>query len=99
MPAVAESGTADAVDAFCESMGSPRPKPRLFKSAQAHDLPVKLHAEQLSDGGAALQQFGALSADHPEFVSEDGVLAMAAAGTVAVVLPGAFYSSETSCHL
>ena len=94
MPAVAESGTADAVDAFCESIGFTAAETEaVFKSAQAHDLPVKLHAEQLSDlGGAALAaRFGALSADHLEFVSEDGVLAMAAAGTVAVVLPGAFY--------
>ena len=94
MPAVAESGAADAVDAFCESIGFTAAETEaVFKSAQAHDLPVKLHAEQLSDlGGAALAaRFGALSADHLEFVSEDGVLAMAAAGTVAVVLPGAFY--------
>ena len=95
MPAVAKSGTADAVDVFCESIGFTAAETEaVFKAARAHDLPVKLHAEQLSDlGGAALAaRFGALSADHLEFVSEDGVKAMAASGTVAVVLPGAFYT-------
>lgn len=95
LPAVAESGTADAVDAFCESIGFTAAETEaVFQAARAHDLPVKLHAEQLSDlGGATLAaRFGALSADHLEFVSEDGVRAMAAAGTVAVLLPGAFYT-------
>jgi imidazolonepropionase len=95
LPAVAKSGSADAVDAFCESIGFTAAETEaVFKAAQAHNLPVKLHAEQLSDlGGAALAaRFGALSADHLEFISEDGVRAMAAAGTVAVLLPGAYYT-------
>lgn len=94
LPEVARSGTADAVDAFCESIGfTPAETEAVFTAAKAHNLPVKLHAEQLTDqGGAALAaKFGALSADHLEFVSEDGIRAMAAAGTVAVLLPGAFY--------
>lgn len=94
LPAVARAGTADAVDAFCESIGfTPAETEAVFTAAKAHNLPVKLHAEQLTDqGGAALAaKFGALSADHLEFVSEEGVRAMAAAGTVAVLLPGAFY--------
>jgi imidazolonepropionase len=95
LPTVAANGTADAVDAFCESIGFTTAETEaVFKAAQAFDLPVKLHAEQLSDqGGAALAaRFGALSADHLEFVSEDGIRAMAAAGTVAVLLPGAYYT-------
>lgn len=94
LPEVARSGTADAVDAFCESIGfTPAETEAVFTAAKTHNLPVKLHAEQLTDqGGAALAaKFGALSADHLEFVSEDGIRAMAAAGTVAVLLPGAFY--------
>jgi len=94
LPAVAKSGTADAVDAFCESIGFTTAETEaVFEAARAHNLPVKLHAEQLSDqGGAALAaKFGALSADHLEFVSEDGIRAMAASGTVAVLLPGAYY--------
>lgn len=94
LPEVAQSGTADAVDAFCESIGfTPAETEAVFAAAKAHNLPVKLHAEQLTDqGGAALAaKFGALSADHLEFVSEDGIRAMAAAGTVAVLLPGAYY--------
>jgi imidazolonepropionase len=95
LPAVADSGTADAVDAFCESIGFTTAETEaVFEAARAHNLPVKLHAEQLSDlGGAALAaRFGALSADHLEFVSEDGIRAMAASGTVAVLLPGAYYT-------
>lgn len=95
LPAVAANGTADAVDAFCESIGFTTAETEaVFKAAQVFGLPVKLHAEQLSDqGGAALAaRYGALSADHLEFVSEDGVRAMAAAGTVAVLLPGAYYT-------
>ena len=95
LPAVADSGTADAVDAFCESIGFTTAETEaVFAAAQTFNLPVKLHAEQLSDlGGAALAaRFGALSADHLEFVSEDGIRAMAAAGTVAVLLPGAYYT-------
>jgi len=94
LPAVAASGLADAVDAFCETIGfSPEQTARVFEAARAQGLPVKLHADQLSDlGGAALAaSYGALSADHLEFTSAEGVAAMAAAGTVAVILPGAFY--------
>jgi imidazolonepropionase len=87
-------GLVDAVDAFCERIAfSPVQTARVLAAAQALGLPVKLHAEQLSDsGGAALAaSFGALSCDHLEWLSEDGAAAMAAAGTVAVLLPGAFY--------
>ncbi len=85
---------ADAVDAFCEGIGfSPAQTARVFDRARKLGLPVKLHADQLSDlGGAALAaRYGALSADHLEYTSEEGARAMAAAGTVAVLLPGAFY--------
>jgi imidazolonepropionase len=95
LPEVARRGLADAVDAFCEGIAfSPAEVARVFEAAGRHGLPVKLHADQLSDlGGAALAaRFGALSADHLEYASEDGVRAMAAAGTVAVLLPGAFYT-------
>ncbi len=94
IPAAAREGLADAVDAFCEGVAfSPAQVRRVFESARAHGLPVKLHAEQLSNlGGAALAaEFGALSADHLEYADTAGVAAMAAAGTVAVLLPGAFY--------
>ena len=94
LPAAAEAGLADAVDAFCERMAfSVAQTERIFEAAAALGLPVKLHAEQLSDqGGAALAaRFGAQSADHLEHVSETSVAAMAEAGTVAVLLPGAFY--------
>ena len=94
LPAAVEAGLADAVDAFCERIAfSPAQTERIFEAAAALGLPVKLHAEQLSDqGGAALAaRFGALSADHLEHVSEASVAAMAEAGTVAVLLPGAFY--------
>jgi imidazolonepropionase len=94
LPAVAASGLADAVDAFCETIGfTPDETARIFAVATDLGLRVKLHADQLSDlGGAALAaRFHALSADHLEYVSEDGVRAMAAAGTVAVLLPGASY--------
>ncbi len=94
LPAIAEAGLADAVDGFCETIGFSRKQIRqVMDAARRHGLPVKLHAEQLSDmGGAALAaEFGALSADHLEFVDEAAVAAMAAAGTVAVMLPGAFY--------
>ena len=94
IPAVAEAGEADAVDAFCESIGFTRGQTeRVFRAARDHGLPVKLHAEQLSDlGGAALvAEFGGLSADHLEYVGDAGVRALAEAGTVAVLLPGAFY--------
>ena len=94
IPEAARLKLADAVDAFCETIGfTPAQTRRVFEAAQAHGLPVKLHAEQLSNrGGAALAaEFGALSADHLEHVDEAGVAAMARAGTVAVMLPGAFY--------
>ena len=87
-------GLVDAVDAFCEAIAfSPAQIRRVFEAARALGLPVKLHAEQLSDSaGAALASgFGALSCDHLEWLSESGVQAMAQAGTVAVLLPGAFY--------
>jgi len=85
---------ADAVDAFCESIAfTPAQVRRVFEAARKHGLRVKLHADQLSDsGGAALAaEFGAVSADHLEHTSEAGVAALAKAGTVAVMLPGAFY--------
>lgn len=91
----AESGLADAVDAFCDSIGfTPEETRRLFIAAKAAGLPVKLHADQLSDlGGAKLvAEFGGLSADHIEYTSEEGVAAMANSGTVGVLLPGAFYA-------
>ncbi len=91
---LAAEGLADAVDAFCERIAfSPAETTRVFDAARRAGLPVKLHADQLSDtGGAALAaRFGALSADHLEHASPAGIAAMAAAGTVAVLLPGAFY--------
>lgn len=95
LPAAAAAGLADAVDAFCESIAfSPAQTERVLRRATELGLPVKLHADQLSDlGGAALAaRYGALSADHLEYTSDAGVKAMAAAGTTAVLLPGAFYS-------
>ncbi len=94
LPELVSMGLVDAVDAFCERIGfSAAQTERVFAAARAYGLPVKLHAEQLSDqGGAALvARYGGLSADHLEFLSEAGVAAMAQAGTVAVLLPGAFY--------
>ena len=94
LPALAGDGLVDAVDAFCERIGfTPAQTQRVFDAAQALGLPVKLHAEQLSDlGGAALvARYGGLSADHLEFLSPDGIAAMARHGTVAVLLPGAYY--------
>ena len=94
LPAVVAAGLADAVDAFCETIGFDAAQTaRVFDAARAHGLPVKLHADQLSDGGGAAlaAKYGGLSADHLEYTSEAGAAAMAAAGTVAVVLPGAFY--------
>ena len=94
IPAVAAEGLADAVDAFCEDIGfTPAQTRRVFEAARDHGLPVKIHAEQLSNlHGAALgAKFGALSADHLEYLDEDGVAAMARAGTVATLLPGAYY--------
>ena len=94
LPAVAGEGLADAVDVFCEKIAfNLEQTERVFRAARDHGLPVKLHAEQLSDmGGAALAaRYGALSCDHLEFLSAQGAAAMAKAGTVAVMLPGAFY--------
>ena len=94
LPAAAEEGLVDAVDAFCEGIAfTPAECAVFFRAAVARELPVRLHADQLSDtGGAALAaSFSALSADHLEYASDDGVRAMARAGTVAVLLPGAFY--------
>jgi imidazolonepropionase len=94
LPSLQREGLIDAVDAFCETIAfTPVQTRRVFEAARALGLPVKLHAEQLSDqGGAALAAgFKALSCDHLEWLSDDGVSAMAAAGTVAVLLPGAFY--------
>lgn len=91
---IAKKGLADAVDVFCEGIAfSPEETARVFAAAKAKGLAVKIHAEQLSNlGGAALAaEHGALSADHLEYLDEAGVLAMAEAGTVAVILPGAFY--------
>ena len=88
LPAIVAAGLADAVDAFCEGIGfSNEQTRRIFDAASTYGLPVKLHAEQLSNlGGAALAaEFGALSADHLEFVDEAGIQAMARAGTVAVI--------------
>jgi imidazolonepropionase len=95
LPALATEGLVDAVDAFCENIGfSHAETRRLFDRAKQLGLPVKLHAEQLSDldGAALVAEFGGLSADHLEHLSEAGIEAMAAAGTVAVLLPGAFYA-------
>ncbi|MDQ2918175.1 MAG: imidazolonepropionase [Pseudomonadota bacterium] len=95
IPAVARERLADAVDAFCETIAfTPAQVRRVFEAARAHGLRVKLHADQLSDGGGAAlaADFHALSADHLEFASEHGIAAMASAGTVAVLLPGAYYA-------
>ncbi len=94
LPAIVAEGLADAVDVFCEKIGfTPAQTERVFQAAQRHGLPVKLHAEQLSDqGGAALTaKYQGLSADHLEYLSEEGIAAMQKNGTVAVLLPGAFY--------
>ena len=94
IPAVADAGLADAVDAFCEGIGfTPAQTERVFRAAQRRGLPVKLHAEQLSNlnGAALAAKYGALSADHLEHLDAAGAQAMARAGTTAVLLPGAFY--------
>ncbi len=95
LPTAARAGLADAVDAFCEGIAfTPAEVRRLFVAARRHGIAVKLHADQLSDtGGAALAaEFGALSADHIEYSDDAGIAAMAVAGCVAVLLPGAFYT-------
>ena len=94
LPALHAQGLVDAVDAFCETIGfTPAQTARVFEAARALGLPVKLHAEQLSDSAGAelAASFGALSCDHLEWLGERGARAMAQAGTVAVLLPGAFY--------
>jgi imidazolonepropionase len=94
LPAIAKEGLADAVDAFCETIGfSPAETARVFTTAKELGLPIRLHADQLTNlhGAALAAKFGALAADHLEYTDEGGVMAMRAAGTVAVVLPGAFY--------
>ena len=95
LPALVAEGLVDAVDAFCEGIGFTHEETRrLFECAKQLGLPVKLHAEQLSDldGASLVAEYGGLSADHLEYLSESGIKAMAAAGTVAVLLPGAFYA-------
>jgi len=95
IPEAADRGLATAVDAFCEGIGFTIGEVRaLFQAADEHGLSVKLHAEQLSNsnGAALAAEFGALSADHLEHADEAGIAAMAAAGMVAVLLPGAFYA-------
>ncbi|MGY8907099.1 MAG: imidazolonepropionase [Pseudomonadales bacterium] len=94
IPSLAKAGLADAVDGFCEGIAfSVAQIERVFKAALAHNLPVKLHAEQLSNlGGSGLAaRYKALSSDHLEYLSDADAVAMAAAGTVAVILPGAFF--------
>ena len=94
LPVLHAQGLVDAVDAFCETIGfTPAQTRRVFEAAQALGLPVKLHAEQLSDSGGAelAASFDALSSDHLEWLGEAGAQAMARAGSVAVLLPGAFY--------
>lgn len=94
LPAIREAGLADAVDGFCEGIAfSVEETEQVFKAAKGLGVPVKLHAEQLSNlGGAALAaRYGALSVDHIEYLDEAGIMAIAKSGTVAVLLPGAFY--------
>ncbi|RJT44026.1 imidazolonepropionase [Rahnella woolbedingensis] len=101
LPVVASENLADAVDAFCEHLAfSPEQVERVFIAAQALGLPVKLHAEQLSSlhGSALAARYHALSADHLEYATAEDAQAMAASGTVAVLLPGAYYLlRETQC--
>ena len=95
LPALAAEGLVDAVDVFCERIGfSLAQTEQVFQAAQALGLPVKLHAEQLSnmEGAALAARYGALSCDHIEHLSANGIAAMAQSGTVAVLLPGAFYT-------
>jgi imidazolonepropionase len=94
LPAIAAEKLADAVDGFCEGIAfSPEQISRVFDKAREFGLPVKLHADQLSNlhGAALAAHYGALSADHLEYTDEEGAAAMAKVGTVAVILPGAFY--------
>jgi imidazolonepropionase len=97
IPAAAKQGLATSVDAFCETIAfTPEEVERVFKAATHHGLAVRLHAEQLSNqhGAALAAQYRALSADHLEHLDEAGAKAMAGAGTVAVLLPGAFYALQ-----
>jgi imidazolonepropionase len=101
LPAIAREGLADAVDVFCEGIAfSADQTSRVFEAARAFGLPVKLHADQLSNlqGAALAARFGALSADHLEYSDEASVVAMSRAGTVAVLLPGAYYCTRET-HL
>jgi imidazolonepropionase len=101
LPAVAETKLADAVDAFCEGIAfSVAETEKVFAAAKQLGLPIKLHAEQLSNlGGARLAaRYGALSVDHIEYLDEDGVRAIAQSGTTAVLLPGAFYYLKEKQH-
>jgi len=94
IPAAAKAGVTSAVDAFCETIGfTPQQTDRVLSAARQHGLAVKLHADQLSNlqGGALAARHNALSADHLEYLDEAGIAAMAASGTVAVMLPGAYY--------
>ena len=97
IPQAAKSGLATSVDAFCDTIAfTPQEVERLFKAAAHHGLRVRLHAEQLSNqhGAALAAQYRALSADHLEYLDEAGAKAMASAGTVAVLLPGAYYALQ-----
>jgi imidazolonepropionase len=97
IPAAAKQGIATSIDAFCEAIAfTPDEVERVFKAAAHHGLPVRLHADQLSNqhGAALAAEYRALSADHLEYLDEAGAKAMAAAGTVAVLLPGAFYALQ-----
>jgi imidazolonepropionase len=97
IPSAAEQGLATSIDAFCDTIAfTPDEVERLFKAAAHHGLPVRLHAEQLSNqhGAALAAQYRALSADHLEHLDEEGAKALAAAGTVAVLLPGAYYALQ-----
>lgn len=94
LPALMDEGLVDFVDAFCEGIAfTPEEVARVFEAAKSHERGIKLHADQLSDlgGGALAARFGAASADHLEYTSEASVRAMAEAGTVATLLPGAYY--------
>lgn len=95
IPAAAAEGLADAVDVFCETIAFSVPQcERVFVAAKAHDLPIKAHAEQLSNlgGAAAAARHGAISADHIEYLDKAGVIALRDAGSAAVLLPGAFHT-------
>lgn len=101
IPAAVAENLADAVDVFCEHIAFSVPQcERVFAAAQQHGLPIKAHAEQLSNlgGAAAAARYGALSADHIEYLDETGVQAMQDAGSVAVLLPGAFHTLRETQH-